>query len=300
MEALKIDIARNELKCQGLIRLNGTATYRNRVTLHSKPKLDKCLDLLHKQIHEHEQSARIQESIMRSALLESKYSDQYDEDKESRYFEVVPDVLVDRFNTLEFLGCMQASKRKTIMYSFHDKFAYFLAFLYKEKPEDILARLKKNCAKYNTNYELLSYAFCTKDIELIKSINLQCLVGVCDLLDLDIQDIFWYSNKSIYSICNTIVDISDTAFTPEERITTLLVTNIAYILHNLLNGIVKFFAQQVEPFATSRNCMLSSKGFSNVVITFDDRREFPSIDISLGDTCFTVSPVTYLDLGGHI
>lgn len=299
MEAFKLDFTHDACSRAPLPLLAGTRTYRNRSVEYSDRMLESRISRLQDMVAQSAGNGRIYSAIQKSLLREAEDTAQFISYETNRYYEVLPNVWIDRFNTLEYCGCMHASKRETILYSFYDKFAYLLAFLFQEDPEIVERRLRENCDKYDVDYDILSYAFCTFDIQMIESINLQVLADICEMLDLFIQDIFWYSNTCVYTIGDTILNIADVAFTPEERVTTYLITSIAYIQQNLLSQIIEFFQQQLSPFITSRYCMLCSKGFGNVVITAADVSVFPPISVSLGDRIqFEIEPITYKDLGG--
>lgn len=298
MEAIKLDIIDVREDGSTLINLAGTRNYKNRAVIPDFGVRDECLDNL-RVLTDNGGVEAICSSLIHNLYHESQIYPQYIGYETKRYFEVLPDIWIDKFNTLELCGAMSASKEETILYSFHDKFAEIIAFLFREDAEVVKRKLLKNCETYGVDYRILSYAFCTRDIKMIESINLQSLVGICDLLDLFIEDIFWYSNPSICTVRETCVDIADIAFTPEERVTTYLISNIACVQQSLLNQIVRFFYKGIYPFNQSKNCMMCSKGFGNIVITAQDTSVFPDVTVTLGDNTFNVSPMTYLALGGQ-
>ena len=279
--------------------LAGTRTYINRCIEYSESRLEKCLAFFHNRTLTDKGAPEIDAAIQRQLKKEAALSKHFFDCETARYYEILPSIKVDRFNMLEACGCMQASKEETILYSFHDKLAYILAYLFQEQPELIEERLRKNCERLGTTYEVLSYAFCTADIELIETINLQCLVGVCDLLDLFIQDVFWFPDNCVYAIDGIILNIADKTYTPEERVATYLLTSVACIQQNLINQIIGFFRARKEPFSTSRYCMFCSKGFGNAVITASNTRVFKPISVTLSsDVTFKLEPITCEQLGG--
>lgn len=296
MAAFKLDYLQNAVN--GLPILAGTHTYLNRPTEISSGRFERAVQTL-EQLKSNSSSYDICSALQELLLKEQQTAENYAERELRRYTEVFPGVSIDSLNILEACGCMRLSKKGTIIYSFHDKFACLLAFLFHEQSDVVEANLRANCEAYGVNYDVLSYAFCTYNVKLIESINLQVFSDVCEMLDLFLQDIFWYTNSCIYTIGDTIIDLADTAYTPEERITTYLVSSIAYVQQNLLNQIIGFFQQGRAPFVSSRYCVLASKGFSNVVITAYNTAAFPDINVQLDESIsFCLHPLVYTDLGG--
>ena len=299
MEAIKLNAIDELVSGAPLPILAGTRTYLNRSVEYASLQLEECMQELRCSTLQGIGNASINSSIWKALNRESQLSEQYISCETERYYEALPSVWIDRFNMLEACGCMQATKSHTVMYSFHDKFVYMLAYLFRENPEIVKQHLLENCKKLNIDFNVLSYAFCTLDTELISTINLQCLVGVCDLLDLFIQDVFWYPDNCVYAVGGVILNIADGTFTPEERITTYLITSIAYIQQNILDQIINLFKRKKEPFVTSRYCMLCSKGFGNIVITAENVSKFKPLDITFNDSiAFKLEPTTYRDIGG--
>lgn len=298
MAAFKLDYLQNAIN--GLPILAGTHTYLNRPTEVSSSRLDKVVHTL-EQLQLTSDSKGICGVLRKNLLRERCIADDYAVRELGRYVEIFPGVSIDSLNTLEVCGCMRLSKQETIVYSLHDKFAWLLAFLFSEQPEVVEANLKANCEAYGVDYNMLSYAFSTYNVGVIESINLQVFSGVCEMLDLFLQDIFWCTGSCLYTIGDTVLNLADTIYTPEERITTYLVSSLAYIQQNLLNQIIGFFKQERAPFISSRYCVLASKGFSNVVITAYDTSAFPDIMVELDENVsFNLHPLTYVDLGGKV
>lgn len=281
----------------GLVELKGTYKYTTREPAPIEEKYYKKRRLLcrHLQSRPSEVLAAIVDAA--GAELQDYLAEGY---HSSRYISVLPSIPMDRYNNLEILGAMRYSKTRAVIYSFHDKLDYAIAYLFDTPLELVRERLLSNCKQFNINYEILSYAFCSMNLKYLETINLQVILGISDILDSFIMNITWHPQSCVYAVGDAILSLADPSYTTEERITTFMVTKVGYFLQMFINAIVMLFQKEQKPFIGSRSCMLVSKGPSNIVIATAGFNDLPIINFELDSLePLRVVPAEAYSLGEH-
>ena len=277
MEYCNIVIKQSEIP-MGLVELKGTYKYSTRMPSPVPEKYMKKKQNLEGIMKR--RPSRILSAIIESAAYELKEYNS-SSDHTNRYTHIMPSIPLDKYNNLEILGSMSYSKTKTFTYTLHDKLDYALAYLFNTPLELVRERLLLNCERLGIDYEILSYAFCSMNMEYLEQINLQVLLGISDILDSYIMNIIWQPHTCIFAVGDAVISLTDPEYTDEERITTFMLAKIGYFLQLFTNAIIMQFKNEREPFIGSRNCMLVSKGPSNVVIALAGYNCLPVITFEL-------------------
>lgn len=281
----------------GLIELKGTYKYSTRTPSPVRERFLRKKQLL-------TESRKECPSKVLKAIIESAASELADysmtPDHTNRYTYVMPSIPLDKYNNLEILGSMSYSKNRVFIYSFHDKLDYAISYLFNEPLNLVRERLLYNCQRLNIDYEILSYAFCSMNMEYLEKISLQVLLGISDILDNYIMNITWKPQSCVYAVGDAIVSLTDPSYTTEERITTFMLAKVGYFLQLFTNAIIMLFKKEQEPFKGSRSCMLVSKGPCNVVITTSGGNNFPVLNFQLDSLePIRVAPLEVSHLGEY-
>lgn len=294
MDTCNVLIKRNEVP-MGLIDLKGTYKYSTRDPAPQGSKLRSRTSYLSQLTAS--KPSKVLKAVLESATAEFEMFKRLGIDI-NRYLCFFPSIPIDRYNSLEIVGSMSYSKTRAMVYSFHDKLDYALAYLFKAPLADVREHLLANCKQYNIDYEMLSYAFCSMNIRYIETMNLKVFLGISDILDSYIMDIIWQPQNAVYTIGDVTVSLADSKYTTEERITTFLLAQVGYFLQLFINTIIMLFKQEQAPFVNSRYCMLVSKGSYNVVITVAGASPLPDLSFTLEDMgTMYVKPVEAHNLG---
>lgn len=207
------------------------------------------------------------------------------------------DIAYDMYNAIESLGCMQYSKTCTLLYTLYDTLDYVLSYTFNEPLEAIRERLLSNCHKFGIDYYKLSYSFAAKDEEALQTVNLDCFVGLSDLLDLRLSQLTTAGVFNIYKLGSKTLDLTNPSYTPAMRITYYLLAKVHYFNRMVFNSILQLFKQGTYPFCVSAQCIPTSVGTASLVIAASSRC-LPEINITIQNVGDLKLPVLeYKDLG---